>query len=37
MLYETYYKGTWPALGYALLEICIIKTEIYWNISEINH
>lgn len=36
-LCETDYKGTWPALCYALLEICITKTEIYWNINEINH
>lgn len=27
MLYETYYKGTWPALCYDLLEICITKTR----------
>lgn len=32
-----HYKGTWPALCYALLEICITKPEIYWNINEINH
>lgn len=36
-LCETDYKGTWPALCYALLEICITKTEIYWNVNEINH